>query len=111
MNRPEDTLHRTARFLIALVVCAAVSALASEASVQVCGDGTFDAGKACDLGTSNGTAGAYCDGNCQFVIAGTEYHASAGACDPAETCTGDSATRPTDQLEPRGQNASEEVRA
>jgi hypothetical protein len=55
----------------------------------VCGNGTVEAGEACD-------GGACCTASCTFVAMGTSCRASAGACDVAEVCTGASATCPAD---------------
>src|SRR5207249_2791688 len=67
-----------------------------------CGDGHVDTGEQCDLGAQNGQSGSCCTATCTFVTAGTTCRNSTGACDPAETCTGSSATCPADVLSPAG---------
>ncbi len=69
-----------------------------------CGDGTVQAsrGEQCDQGASNGTTGSCCTANCQFRASGQTCRAAAGLCDPAEACTGSTATCPTDILSPSG---------
>jgi subtilisin-like proprotein convertase family protein len=57
------------------------------ANISVCGNGTVEAGEACD-------GGACCNADCTFVASGTTCNASAGDCDPAETCSGTSAVCP-----------------
>ena len=61
-----------------------------------CGNGALEDGEACDAGAANGTATSCCSSTCTFVTAGTQCRASAGVCDPAETCTGSSAACPAD---------------
>ena len=61
-----------------------------------CGDGMVDSSEACDRGSANGSPGSCCNSDCQLVPAGTTCRPSAGACDVAETCTGESATCPAD---------------
>ena len=74
--------------------CVPVSVI-SCASASVCGDGVIDAGEQCDDG---GTApGDCCSATCQFEPATTLCRGAAGVCDVAETCTGSSATCPSDQ--------------
>ena len=63
---------------------------------DACGDGIVTGDEQCDQGAANGTSGSCCDANCQFVPASTVCRAVAGLCDVAETCTGSSATCPTD---------------
>src|SRR5439155_456970 len=57
-----------------------------------CGDGHVDSGEQCDLGAQNGQSGSCCTASCTFC------RASAGVCDVAETCTGTSATCPSDTV-------------
>jgi len=59
-----------------------------------CGNGIVDAGEECD--PSAGGSSECCDASCQFRPSGTSCRPSAGACDVAESCTGSSATCPTD---------------
>jgi cysteine-rich repeat protein len=59
-----------------------------------CGNGIITAGEQCDDG--NTVAGDCCSPSCQFESASTVCRASAGVCDPAETCTGSSAVCPPD---------------
>lgn len=63
----------------------------------ICGDGIVVTGEQCDAGAGNnpgncaasGTCTSCCSFNCQFENLGTQCRASAGACDPAETCPND----------------------
>jgi Calcineurin-like phosphoesterase/Purple acid Phosphatase, N-terminal domain len=61
-----------------------------------CGDGTVGAGEQCDQGAANGTTGSCCTAGCLLVSGGTQCRASAGFCDPAESCTGASGACPAD---------------
>jgi hypothetical protein len=65
---------------------------------SLCGNGTIDGsvGEACDLGSANGVFGSCCTSQCQFASSSTVCRNSAGVCDPAENCTGSSATCPAD---------------
>jgi hypothetical protein len=67
-----------------------------------CGDGDLDSGEECDLGVLNGAAGSCCAIDCTFRSATTVCRASAGACDPAEVCSGLAALCPADALAPSG---------
>ncbi|MCX6820892.1 MAG: DNRLRE domain-containing protein, partial [Candidatus Aenigmarchaeota archaeon] len=69
------------------------------APTQSCGNGIKEGTEACD-------GGACCNTDCTFKSSATECRASAGACDPAETCTGSSATCPTDDKAPVGTSCS-----
>ena len=69
-------------------------------TASLCANGMIDAGEQCDDG--NSTAGDCCSPICQFESAATVCRTSAGACDPAETCTGSSATCPADVISPNG---------
>ena len=64
------------------------------AAASDCGNGVLDAGEQCDDG--NLCAGDCCSPTCQFEPSTTVCRDSAGACDPAEACTGTSATCPVD---------------
>lgn len=91
-----------------------------------CGNGIVEDGEDCDCGGEDGCAGnpccnpttckfntgAVCDPSnegccslqCQFASSGTVCRASTGQCDPQETCSGTSATCPSDQTEPDGKS-------
>lgn len=62
----------------------------------LCGNGTLDAGEACDNGAANGTAGSCCNATCAFVPADTLCRADAAMCDAPEACTGASGVCPAD---------------
>ena len=68
----------------------------------LCGNGTIDAGEQCDQGSTNGTAGSCCSPTCQLLPANTECRASAGACDPVETCDGAGGQCPADIISSAG---------
>ena len=59
-----------------------------------CGDGVIQTGEQCDDGNTNN--GDCCSSTCQYESSATVCRASAGVCDVAETCTGASASCPTD---------------
>ena len=63
-----------------------------------CGNSTVETGEQCDLGAGNAAAGSCCTSSCQFAAPTLQCRASAGSCDPAETCTGASAVCPANQL-------------
>ncbi|MEI6835975.1 MAG: hypothetical protein WCK59_04020 [Candidatus Falkowbacteria bacterium] len=64
-------------------------------------DGYIDAQDSDCGGGSQCTSGTCCDiPNGRFLTAGTTCRSSAGACDIAETCSGASATCPTDAFQP-----------
>ncbi|KAH6683077.1 Metallo-peptidase family M12-domain-containing protein [Halenospora varia] len=89
-----------------------------------CGNGIVEAGEDCDCGgtaacgnnnccdptTCKFKTGAVCDpsnedcctGTCQFQSAGFVCRKSTGTCDPAEQCTGTTATCPVDATAPDG---------
>jgi len=56
---------------------------------QVCGNGIVEGTEQCDGSTC-------CNTDCTFKSASTECRVSSGVCDIAETCTGSSATCPSD---------------
>jgi hypothetical protein len=61
-----------------------------------CGNGVLEGAEACDQGSANGTTGSCCTSTCTFKTNGTTCRASAGVCDPAESCSGSSALCPSD---------------
>jgi hypothetical protein len=89
-----------------------------------CGNGIVEAGEDCDCGGTQGcegnpccnpqtckfTQGSACDFSneecctrqCQLASSGTICRASTGSCDPAETCSGSSATCPANVNAPDG---------
>lgn len=70
--------------------------------VGSCGNGVTDPGEDCDFAGDNGVAGSCCTAGCGFVTAGTECRAGGGECDPAEVCSGASATCPAPAVKPAG---------
>jgi len=62
--------------------------------VQQCGNGIQEGTEECDDGNLND--GDCCSSTCQYESSSTVCRASAGDCDVAETCTGDSETCPAD---------------
>src|SRR5262249_16707041 len=68
--------------------------------ITVCGNGTLESGEQCDQGAANGTSSSCCTSSCTLKSSGTECRAAAGECDAAESCTGSSATCPTDTKKP-----------
>src|SRR6185436_9242593 len=68
----------------------------SVAPLPVCGNSVVETKEACDQGGANGTTGSCCTSVCAFKTSGTNCRSSAGFCDVAETCTGSTATCPTD---------------
>ncbi|CAK7230855.1 hypothetical protein SCUCBS95973_007715 [Sporothrix curviconia] len=89
-----------------------------------CGNGIVEEGEECDCGGTEGcgsnaccdpttckfTANALCDpsndecctSTCQLASSGSVCRPSTGSCDPAETCSGTSATCPEDVTSPDG---------
>jgi cysteine-rich repeat protein len=66
----------------------------------MCGNGVIEGAERCDDG--NTFAGDCCSPTCQLEAAGTVCRSSAGACDPAETCTGTTAVCPANVLTSAG---------
>ena len=60
----------------------------------VCGDGIVAASEECDPGVD--VVGDCCSANCKFEATGFTCRASGGVCDVAETCSGSSASCPSD---------------
>ena len=93
-------------------------------SLNQCGNGIVESGEDCDPGagtnstccdsaTCKFTSGSVCDytssscctDQCQLASSGTVCRASRDAqCDTAETCTGSSATCPSDTFTPNGRS-------
>ncbi len=75
---------------------------AAPARALLCGDGVLDTLllEQCDDG--NNLPGDCCSPLCQFESSATVCRASTGACDPAETCTGESDVCPADVTRPDG---------
>ncbi len=69
-------------------------ALVLDVGIICCGDGVVEGDEECD-------GGDCCTDTCTFD-SGTTCRASAGACDVAEVCSGDSADCPADELAPAG---------
>ncbi|KAJ6015102.1 hypothetical protein N7540_009693 [Penicillium herquei] len=90
---------------------------------SICGNGIVEAGEDCDCGGTEGCGdnaccdattckfknNAVCDdsndnccSSCQYASSGTVCRASAGVCDIAEHCTGNSSACPNDQFEKDG---------
>lgn len=65
---------------------------------DVCGDGATTGSESCDLGSANGQIGSCCTSSCSFASAATTCRDSGGACDIAETCSGNSTTCPGDMV-------------
>jgi len=66
----------------------------------VCGNGALEGAEQCDDGNVFG--GDCCSPTCTFEAAGSSCRSSAGACDPAESCSGTSGTCPADALATSG---------
>lgn len=76
-----------------------VSSLISQGRAEFlksCGNAAADSGEQCDLGMSNGQTGSCCTTTCTYVSTGSVCRASTGLCDIAETCSGGSASCPSD---------------
>jgi len=65
-----------------------------------CGNGSIDAGEACDEGPATGTSGSCCSSICQLRTAGDVCRPLTGICDIAETCDGVNPACPGDSFEP-----------
>ena len=65
---------------------------------NLCGDGIADVGEQCDLGALNGVPIGCCSATCTLRAAGEVCRGSGGSCDIAETCTGASATCPSEAV-------------
>lgn len=94
-----------------------------------CGNGIVESGEDCDCGGDSGcadnpccnaatckfTSGSVCDPSneeccsdtCQFKSQGEVCRVSTGVCDPEETCTGTSATCPSDETASDGTNCGD----
>lgn len=99
-------------------------------SEQQCGNGIVEEGEDCDCGGESGcqgnpccnpttckfTTGSVCDpaneecctDQCQLKSRGTVCRASTGACDPEETCPGDSPSCPSDRSADDGTSCGKE---
>lgn len=105
--------------------CLSNNAGVSTITGHQCGNGIVEEGEDCDCGgeencgsnsccdpkTCKFKSGAVCDDsnqdccrNCQFASNGTVCRPSTGQCDPQETCSGTSATCPSDKSAPDGQS-------
>ncbi|MEO6028568.1 MAG: hypothetical protein ABIR79_17005 [Candidatus Binatia bacterium] len=67
---------------------------------NICANTALEPGEQCDDG--NVANGDCCSSACLFESAATVCRVSGGTCDPAELCTGASATCPADVLTPNG---------
>jgi hypothetical protein len=67
-----------------------------------CGDGVIDPEEQCDLGDTNGAAGACCTSTCSFAPLTTVCRPGTGVCDPTEHCPADADTCPVDDIAPPG---------
>jgi DNA-binding beta-propeller fold protein YncE len=68
--------------------------------VETCGDGFAISflEEECDAGSANGTSSSCCSSTCEFKSSSTTCRASADSCDVAESCTGTSASCPSDSF-------------
>lgn len=74
-----------------------VEAIADTLDKCPCGDGAAcGTDEQCDEGANNGKPGSCCSATCRFVSSGTVCRASAGVCDTAESCPGNSGKCPGD---------------
>src|SRR5262249_49741155 len=67
---------------------------------SLCGDGIISPGEQCDDGNTD--PGDCCSPTCQFESTNTICRPAIGECDPADSCTGTSATCPADVRLPLG---------
>lgn len=72
----------------------------------VCGDGVVDSSEQCDDG--NTASGDCCSSLCQLESSATVCRASAGDCDAAETCSGESDECPPDAFAETGAPCAED---
>ncbi len=94
---------RFVRSLVAGQACAAASDCASGFCVDgVCCDSACGGGVAGDCQACSVAAGGGEDGRCAPVGAGTQCRASAGTCDVAELCDGESLECPAERFVPVG---------
>jgi len=75
--------------------------------VDDCGNGTLDAGEACDGGAI--IEGDCCTSECAFVAVSTVCRAVADDCDLVEACTGGSGACPVDLKKPDGDGDGDDV--
>jgi len=83
-----------------LIDCADPDCTSAQSCVPVCGNGVVESGEQCDPGANN--PADCCAANCQFETSAYTCRASDGACDVAETCSGSSATCPSDSVRSNG---------
>jgi len=71
-----------------------------------CGDGNVDAEEQCDSGSNNGSPSSCCTLSCTFSPSTQICRPVAGDCDVPETCSGSSASCPTDGFKNSSQPCS-----
>jgi hypothetical protein len=80
---------------VACWVTAVTTPIVAPVTPPPCGNYRLDAGEQCDEGfPANGSARSCCSRRCTFRAAGDVCRPSAGACDAADACTGQSAECP-----------------